>query len=199
MLQISRRSFILKSLGCGVAGSVAILSACESASFNHSRQSFTDWQVAHLLASIEVPIVITCQQIRNGIQFSRLRDAPPSLPGYLTLAQSHHQAHLDRWNEVLVIRGRQMEMRAHPSLAAALLQATHADDVLSALTAARHLVEVSVATYVEGTQWMHDAELKRACCRIAAVEAEHFAILSLLMGSDPLADDFGTQLALVPK
>lgn len=92
-----------------------------------------------------------------------------------------------------------MVMRAHPSLAATLRQATHAEDVPSALAAARHLVEVSVATYLEGTQWMHDAELKRECCRIAAVEAEHAAILSLLMGSDPLAGDFGTELALVPN
>lgn len=141
MLQISRRSFMLKSIGCGVASSVAILSACENASFNQSHRPFTDWQIAQLLATIEVPVIITCQQLRNGIQFSRLRDVPSSLPGYLTLAQCHHQAHLDRWNEVLVIRGRQMVMRAHPSLAATLRQATHAEDVPSALAAARHLLK----------------------------------------------------------
>jgi hypothetical protein len=139
-----------------------------------------------LLAGVEVAALSAYQAVLNGLQSGRLGKVPPVVLDFASMAQSHHQAHLGHWNEALVNARQAKQSIPDATLAGrirtSLLGIKTISDALDLLS---NLEEISAETCTANLQAVPDSNLRRWCGLIAPVEAQHAAILRILLGQEP--------------
>jgi Ferritin-like domain len=140
----------------------------------------------HLLAGVEVAVLSAYHAVVNGPQSGRLGKVPSVVAEFASIAQSHHQAHLDHWNESFLNTRQGKQSTPDPILAsrirASLIAIKTMPDALDLLS---NVEEISAETCAANLQAVPDSNLRRWCGLIAPVESQHAAILRFLLGQDP--------------
>lgn len=111
---------------------------------------------------------------------------PPALQAFATTAQAQHRDHAGAWNAVLTKAGKPpvtgTPLSSAQSTVAALTAATTATAVASAAAA----LELTLAqTCLEAVGAGSEPGLIALAATIAPVEAQHAAVLNLLLGTAP--------------
>jgi len=139
-----------------------------------------------LLASVEAAVLSAYQAVVNGLQSGRLGKVPSVVAEFASMAQSHHQAHLNHWNESL-LNARQGKQSAPDATLASRIRASliAIKTMPDALDLLSNVEEISAETCAANLQAVRDANLRHWCGLIAPVESQHVAILRFLLGQEP--------------
>jgi rubrerythrin len=214
----SRRGF-LALVGVGAAG--VALAACSSESTtstaNTTAPSTTgappttmapattmmdgaggDLEVAAAAAGLEVLAVNTYKAALDAATAGKLGSVPPAVAEYVTTAESHHQAALDAWNEVLTGAGEQAVDAPPADLEKTVNDAFgKVTDITGAAELALMLEQTAAATYQKAIPSLESKEAIELAGSIQVVDAQHVAILLFVLGQYPVPDTFAsTEMAV---
>lgn len=105
----------------------------------------------------------------------------------------HHQAHLERWNEVMRAAGegtvKAAEPRLKPRVDDMLRQA---ENFTEALEVGLEVERVLAATYLEAIAGVRSRDARNLVGSIHVVEMQHAAVLRQITGEFPVPDAFAT-------
>ena len=210
---LSRRGFFGVA---GAAGAAAVLVACgsddseggstpttaggsdtteggdESTTTAPAEEGGDDLAIGAFAASLEVLAVNTYGAALEAAQGGALGDVPPAVATFVTTAQSHHQAALDAWNEVLTGAG-EPEVTDPP----ADLEATvneefgKVTDVVGAAKLALMLENIAAATYLDVLPKLTIEGAIQLAASIQPIDMQHAAVLNFVLGEYPVPDTFG--------
>jgi hypothetical protein len=178
--RVTRREFLQVTVAGIVVG--ALITGCGKPKNDSGRVVKTE----QLLASVEVAILSAYEAVLNGMQSGRLGKVPSVVKEFALVAQSHHQAHVDHWNESL-LNARQQKQSAPDSTMASRIRASLVaiKTMPDALDLLSNLEEISAETCTANLQAVADSNFRRWCGLIAPVESQHAAILRVLLGQEP--------------
>jgi len=177
---MTRREFLQGTVAGIVVG--GFVTECGTSKNDSSRVLKTE----QLLAGVEVAVLSAYQAVLNGLQSGRLGKVPSVVAEFASIAQSHHQAHLDHWNESLVKARQGKQSTPDPTLASGMRTSLVAIKTLpDALDLLSNLEEISAETCAANLQAVPDSNFRRWCGLIAPVESQHAAILRVLLGQEP--------------
>lgn len=179
--EISRRTFIEGALATVVL--TGFLTSCGTRSDTSAK---TIVRAQRLLAAVEISVISAYQAVANGLQSGRLGKQPAVVSDFVTISQSHHQAHLDHWNQALINSHNSKQTSPNSALTTELRQGLIAvnklTDALGVLLLAE---ETSGDTCASLTKLVPDATVRRWCAVVAPVEAQHASLIRLYLGQDP--------------
>lgn len=151
-------------------------------------------------ASLEVLAVNTYGAALDAAGTGALGEVPPAVAEFVTTAQSHHQAALDAWNEVLTGAG-EPEVTDPP----ADLEATvneefgKVTDVIGAAKLALMLEDIAAATYLAAIPTLTTEGAIKLAASIQPIDMQHAAVLRFVLGEYPVPDVFAkTDKAATP-
>lgn len=222
---VNRRRFL--AIG-GAMGTAAVLAACSKSDDDSSKSSTTtakaattttaaemstttteagpersgenDLKLGAFAASLEVLAVNTYKAAGDAAGTGSLGDVPPAVGEYVKTAMAHHQAHLDRWNELLT-GADQPEVTDPPADLEATVNEKFAKvtDVAGAAQLALELEEIAAATYLSVIPLLATEEPIRLAASIAPIDRQHIAVLLFALGKYPVPDTFAsTEMAVTP-
>jgi hypothetical protein len=195
---LTRRGFIR------AAGTVALgagLTACSTPpAVTPSASPFAaDLRLVDLAASMERALVDAYTAALAAAQpGGRLAPAPAAFLALTGQARAQHEDHAVAWNATLTANHMDVARRANTVLSARAAQQLGAAQSVSDLAAAMLQLEQAVLeTYVAVATRFSDGGTRRLAMQIAPVEAQHAAVLSYLLGAEPVgAATVGTSAAL---
>jgi hypothetical protein len=159
-----------------------LVTACGTPKNNSSTTVPTE----RLLAGVENAIISAYQSVINGLRSGRLGTVPPVVTELTAVAQSHHQAHLDHWNESLVNARQSRQNAADGILSTRVRKALVAVKTMSdALDLLALVEETSAETCSRNLQTVSDSNVRKWCALIAPVESQHATIFRMLLGQEP--------------
>jgi hypothetical protein len=225
--RVNRRMFL--AIG-GAASTAAVLAACSSGGDSEGAEATTtsgadaattttseaastttteagpdrseanDLKLGAFAASLEVLAVNTYGAALDAAGSGALGEVPPAVAEFVTTAMAQHQAHLDRWNEILT--GADMEAVADPP---ADLEKTVNDkfakvtDATGAAKLALELEQIAAATYLSVIPLLASEAPIRLAASIQPIDMQHAAVLLFALGEYPVPDTFATtELAVAP-
>lgn len=190
----SRRGVLLGGLGlAGAAG----LAACSPTSHHPAPSSAPpsspaspyvgDLRYAALFAALENLTAAGYSVVLGKIDAGAYETLPASVVGTMTTAAAHHADHAAAWNALLTGAGRPPVTGTPLSGAASALDpAQGATQAADALSAAITLEQTAAATYLGAVATLHASQVLALAAAVAPVEAQHAAVLELLLGSAPV-------------
>lgn len=157
------------------------------------RSEENDLALGAFAASLEVLAVNTYGAALDAAGAGDLGDVPPAVAEYVTTAQAHHQAHLDRWNEILTEAG-EPEVTEPPSELEATVNEAFAEvsDVTGAAELALMLEQIAAATYLSVIPLLATEPPIRLVASIQPIDMQHVAVLLFVLGEYPVPDTFAT-------
>jgi hypothetical protein len=178
--EVTRRDFLQAAM-VGLMGG-GLVTACGTPKNTSSRTVPTE----RLLAGVEIAIISAYQSVINGLRSGRLGTVPPVVTELTAVAQSHHQAHIDHWNESLV-NGRQSrqsgpDAQLSKRIRSALVAIKTIPDALELLAL---IEEISAETCARNLQTVPDSSVRTWCALIAPVESQHATVFRMLLGQEP--------------
>jgi hypothetical protein len=199
-----RRAVLLSGL---VAAGAGALAACSSPARGDAvprgsaTPSVTPSVTASPLPSGDIPeelrIVAAAAALENlavqayaaGISAASsgaLGAVPPAVVALATTARGHHQDHADGWNALLSREGLSPVTDTALSVAAGVLeQAAAAHDPAGLLAVLGTVERLAAATYIRATATATRQLVVVTAASLAPVEAEHAAVISLLLSTGP--------------
>lgn len=185
--RLTRRGFLAAGVvlaGCS-AGGPARPGATPSAS---PAPDAGDLERARLEAGIEAVLVTAHDAVLAAAAAGSLGRVPAAIASAAATARQHHLQHRDDINALLVRRGLP-PAPADPSLRAAvagrLAELRTAGDAAELLL---RLETIAMETHVAAAASSRDPSLRLMSLTMAPVEAQHAAILNLLLGRYPVPD-----------
>ena len=177
---VSRREFLQAAIAGIMVG--GLVSACGTPNNN----STGTIQTERLLAGVELAILAAYQAVVNGLQSGRLGKVPSVVAEFASVAQSHHQAHLDHWNESL-LNARQSRQNAADAILSTRVRKTlvAVKTMSDALDLLALVEETSAETCSRNLQTVSDSNVRKWCALIAPVESQHATIFRMLLGQEP--------------
>jgi hypothetical protein len=152
-----------------------------------------DLEVAALAAGLEVLAVNTYRAALDAATAGKLGAVPPAVAEYVTTAESHHQAALDAWNEVLTGAGETAVDTPPADLEKMVNEAFgKVTDVGGAAELALMLEQTAAATYQKAIPTLEAKEAIELAGSIQVVDAQHVAILLFVLGQYPVPDTFAS-------
>lgn len=182
---LTRRGFLAAGLalaGCSAGGAGRSRSTSPSAS---PIPDAGDLEWARLEASLEEVLVTAHDAVLAAAASGSLGRVPAAIGSAAATARQHHRKHRDDINGLLVRHG-QPPASADPSVSAAV--AGGLADLRTAGDAAELLLRLettAMETYVAAATATRDPGLRLMGLTIAPIEAQHAAILNLLLGRYP--------------
>jgi hypothetical protein len=165
------------------------------------RSEENDLELGAFAASLEVLAVNTYGAALDAAGSGALGEVPPAVAEFATTAQAQHQAHLDRWNEILTGAG--MDAVTEPP---AELEATvnekfgEVTDAEGAARLALELEQIAAATYLSVIPLLATEAPIRLAASIQPIDMQHAAVLLFALGEYPVPDVFATtDLAASPS
>ena len=157
------------------------------------RSAENDLKLGAFAASLEVLAVNTYGAALKAAGAGSLGEVPPAVAEYVTTAQAHHQAHLDRWNEILT-GADQPEVTAPPAELEATVNEAFAkvSDVAGAAELALMLEQIAAATYLSVIPLLATEAPIRLAASIQPIDMQHAAVLLFVLGEYPVPDTFAT-------
>ena len=150
-----------------------------------------DVGLAEFAAGLEVLAVGTYTALLDAAEAGTLGEVPPALAELVRTAAAHHGEHLAAWNKVVAGAGRPEVATPDPQLKPAVdAQLGQAKTVADAIELARGLEEAAAATYLGAVPNLKSRDAVGLAASIQAVDAEHAAVLSFLLGDYPAPDVF---------
>ena len=201
---ISRRRVLL---GGGVGALAVVAAACgadedEPAATGTSTSSTTagkkpagdgsgDVAIAMTAASLEVLAVNTYGAALKAATAGDLGEVPDAVAEFATVAQEHHQAHLDAWNELLTSVG-ESEVTAPPSGLETMVneQFGQVTDVTGVAELALMLEQTAADTYFAVIPQLTNEQAVELAATIQPIDMQHSAILRYVMGDYPVPNTF---------
>ncbi len=152
-----------------------------------------DLAIAKVAASLEVLAVNTYGAALDAAGSGALGEVPPAVAEFVTTAQSHHQAHLDGWNALLVELGEE-EVTDPPADLEETVNEAFADvtDVVGAAELALLLEQTAAATYLAVIPVLTEPAAIELASQIHPIDMQHVAVLLFVLGEYPVPDVFGS-------
>jgi hypothetical protein len=150
-----------------------------------------DLAIAAGAAGLEVLAVNTYTAALDAATAGDLGPVPEAVAEFATTAQSHHQAALDAWNEVLTGAG-EPEVTMPP----AELEQTVNDqfgqvtDVVGVAELANMLEQTASQTYLDAQAVLEMPDARQLAGSIQVVAQQHSAILNFVLGEYPVPEVF---------
>lgn len=145
-----------------------------------------DVATAKLAASLEVLAVNT-----YGAALGADLDYPPAVAEFATTVQSHHQAALDSWNQLLTSLGEQTVSEPPADLEATVNeQFAQVTDVPGVARLALMLEQIAADTYFAAIPSIGNAEALELAATIQPIDMQHAAILHYVLGEYPVPQTF---------
>ncbi len=214
---VNRRSFL--AIG-GALSAAAVLAACSSGDDNSDssdtteprdttttagessttttapeveRSEANDLKLGAFAAALEVLAVNTYGAALDAAGEGALGEVPPAVGEYVTVAQQQHQAHLDRWNELLTGAGEPEVTEPPADLEASVNEEFgKVTDVAGAAKLALDLEQIAAATYLSVIPLLATEAPIRLAASIQPIDMQHAAILNFALGEYPVPDTFAT-------
>ncbi len=160
-----------------------------------------DLQWAALGAALENLAVRAYAAVDGRAQQGVYGPVPAAVSRYLAAAAQQHREHALAWNELLNRAARPVVTGTPLTSAAGSLDAVDATQtVLAAMKVAGALESAAAATYLQVVGTAADTEVITLAATLAPVEAQHAAVLGLLLGTSPSPGTFlTTSSALKPS
>jgi Ferritin-like domain len=202
-LNASRRNFLRGGLvTAGALGGGMVVAGCGGSSSptggtgtapttTTTTSAGADLAVARLAASVEVLAVNTYQAVLDAAQRGSLGTVPPAIATFVTTAKMQHAEHEQAWNSALTGAGMKPQTSPDPKYQAIVSQALPGvRTVMDACRLALTLETIAVETYTSGAMSVTEPKSREVALTIAPVEAQHVAILNLVLGTYPVPDTF---------
>ena len=199
----SRRRFLI---GTGAVGAAVVVAACggdddstgtsagggsTDTTAGSSEGASGDLAVAGFAAGLEALAVGTYKAALDAATAGKLGPVPPAGAEFVKTAMSHHQAHLDAWNDALKKGGQgevtQPNAQLKPTVDAEFAKVK---DFGGAAKLALMLEEIAAATYLSAIPNLKDKAVIKQAASIQAIDAKHVAILHFVLGQYPVPDVF---------
>ena len=197
----TRREFLegacLTTLAAG-AGVVVAGCAPSAKTTPTSDRLAPDVRLLSLAASVELALVSAYDAALRVTQHGgRLAPAPPAFAALVAQARAHHVSHAAALNRTLTDSGRTRASNADKALRSLAVQRLSAAQSVSDVASAMQVLELtSTQTYVALAPQLSDGRARTLAVALAAVEAQHAAVLTYLLGAEPLPDaSMGVSLA----
>lgn len=191
----SRRGVLLGGLGlAGAAG----LAACSGSGSRRPAPSSPpppsptspyvgDARFAALFAALENLTAAGYGVVLTKIRAGTYGPLPGSVVSVVTTAAAHHADHAQAWNRVLTGSGRPAVTGTPLTTATgALAPVQAAAQAADALAAAGALEQTAAATYLAAVAALRGPQTLALAAAVAPVEAQHGAVLQLLLGAAPV-------------
>jgi hypothetical protein len=164
------------------------------------RSEENDLVLGAFAASLEVLAVGTYGAALDAAGQGALGEVPPAVAEFATTAQAQHQAHLDRWNEILTGAGMD-EVTEPPADLKATIDEKFGEvtDAEGAARLALELEQIAAATYLSVIPLLATEAPIRLAASIQPIDMQHAAVLLFALGEYPVPDTFATtDLAVSP-
>ena len=176
-------------LKAGVALALIATAACEES--HPGTESAADLDRLQLLASVEVSALEVYAAVANGIHSGRLGRVDASVSQFVDATSLRHRQHLDAWNSLLTTAKHTPRTGPDLALQAELQrQLVGAHTLHDALASVVYAEQLLTATAAVAAFSFSASRYRSEASRIAAVEAQHRAILQYLMAVQPIDADF---------
>lgn len=150
-----------------------------------------DIPTAQLAAGLEVLAVGTYKAALDAATAGSLGAVPPAVAEYVTTAMGHHQAALDKWNEVLTANGEDVVTEPDATLKPTVdAEFAKVKDVNGAAALALMLEEIAAATYQKAIPTLTSKDAILLAGSIQVVDAQHVAVLLFVSGTYPVPEVF---------
>lgn len=150
------------------------------------QQGGGDVATARLAAGLEVLAVNT-----YGAAMQADVEYPQAVAEFVTTVQTHHQAALDAWNQLLTGMGEQTVSEPPPELEAMVNeQLAGAGDVAGVARLALMVEEIAADTYFDAIPSMGNAQALELAATIHPIDMQHAAILHFVLGEYPVPEAF---------
>jgi Ferritin-like domain len=150
-----------------------------------------DMKTAALAAGLEIVAVGAYQAALDAATAGSLGKVPPAGAAYVTTAMAHHQAHRDRWNELLQGAGAPIVTAPNATLQRTVEQRLgRMKSFRTAALLARDLEETAAATYLAAIPTLEGKDAIGLAGSIQVVDMQHVAILNFVLGEYPVPDVF---------
>lgn len=203
----SRRGVLLGGVGAAVAVAVAGCSRAENATPLPAPTTTStptspyagDLRLVALVAAAENLAVRTYTRVRARAAAGGYGTVAPAVATFVPAALAQHREHAAAWNGLLTAAGRPevtgVPVRGASSLEAPLTTASSGHD----LAAAAAVLELALAeTCLAAVGALTDAHAVGLAAAVAPVEAQHAAVLNLILGSAPAAQSTLPTGAAIP-
>lgn len=159
-----------------------------------------DLELGAFAASLEVLAVNTYGAALDAAKKGSLGDVPPAVAEFMTTAKDQHQAHLDKWNEVLTGADQDEVTEPPKDLERSVDdEFGKVKDVAGAAKLARDLEMTAAATYLAVIPMLSTEDAIGLVASIQPIDMQHVAILNFALGEYPVPDTFAnTQMAATP-
>lgn len=202
-MPLNRRTFLVAGgLGAaavafvGATGGIsgATTQAVLQAPMVHAKKgssTSTDLATAAVAAGLEVLAVATYKAALDAATANKLGPVPPAGANFIQTAIVQHQAHLDKWNQVLTGAGKPAVTTPNATLKPVVdQQFALVKDFAGAAKLARTLEETAAATYLKASPLLKDPAAIALAGSIQVIDAQHVAILNYVLGEYPVPDVF---------
>jgi hypothetical protein len=197
----SRRSFVLAAgaavsgLGLGGCAGRSTPRARPRAGVGANRASTrnlaADLQMSCVAAGLENLAVATYQAGMNAADAGRLGTVPPAMTTFFQTAMRQHTDHASAWNSVLTAAGRVKVGQPDPVVKPQIDQAfSQVRDLAGLGRLVLSLENAAAATYLSAMGTIGNAKALQTAAAIHPVEMQHAAVLSYLLGNEPVPATF---------
>ncbi|MFN2568789.1 MAG: ferritin-like domain-containing protein [Candidatus Dormibacteria bacterium] len=167
--------------GCGSAGSAT--------PYASSSADIADLQIARMGAGLEALAMTTYDAILSATTAGTLGPVPAAFSLLVNRLKGQHAEHRDSWNALLTQNSRPAQTEPDAGLIRGVREdLSRAASVMDVARLALRVESITLQSYVAGAQATRDRNARRISLTIAPVEAEHTAILSLVLGRYPVPD-----------
>ncbi len=150
-----------------------------------------DVATAQLAAGLEVLAVNTYTDALGAAGRGDLGEVPEAVGTFATTALAHHEAHLQRWNDLLSSLGEQPVNEPLASLAGPVSEMFgKVTDVAGVARLALLLEDKAASTYFEAIPTIKNAEALELAATIQPIDMQHAAVLRYVLGEYPVPDSF---------
>ncbi len=166
-----------------------------------TRNAANDLKIGAFAASLEVLAVNTYKAGLDAATAGKLGKVPPAVGEYATTAMKHHQAHLDRWNEILAGAGKPKVTDPPKALEGQVNDMFgKVTDIPGLAKLALMLEEIASATYLKVIPVLATEVPISVASSIQIIDMQHQAILNFALGNYPVPDTFAkTEMAASPS
>jgi hypothetical protein len=191
-LSTTRRTFLRGGLVTAAAlGGGVLMSACDRGGNTTTSSSSVRADLAQVRtnASIELLAANTYDLALRAAATGALGPIPPAISTFAATVRGQHQQHADAFNAILTQAGVPPQTGPDPALLASVgrrLQAVRTAADLARV--ALDLEQTAYETYTRNASTLSDRNALSVSLSIAPVEAQHAAVLFILLGSYPVPD-----------